>query len=88
MKIKGWAAAIALISQLGISMCVPIFLCVMVGIFLDNKTGLSPLFLMIFIILGVGSAFRNLFYMTSKITPKKTKEVENNEKNHSDNDNI
>ena len=66
MKKKGWVRALALLEQVGFSMAVPIFLCVFIGIFLDNTTNKSPLFLVIFIILGVGSAFRNLFYIVGK----------------------
>ena len=54
--------ALLLISQLGISMMVPIFLCVYAGNFLDEKlhTGfLMPLLLA----LGIAAAFRNVYYL-------------------------
>lgn len=70
MKKKGWVSALALLEQVGISMAVPIFLCAFIGIFLDKVTGKSPLWLAIFIVLGVGSAFRNLFYMVGKEAKK------------------
>ncbi|MEF9959395.1 MAG: AtpZ/AtpI family protein [Niameybacter sp.] len=66
MKKKGWLRSLALLEQVGLSMAIPIFLCVFLGIFLDNVTNKSPLFLVIFILLGVGSAFRNLFYIVGK----------------------
>lgn len=53
--------ALALLSQVGLLMAIPIFLCVFVGIWLDEKMGTNGLFLVIFILLGVMAAFRNLF---------------------------
>lgn len=66
MKKRGWVRALALLEQVGLSMAIPIFLCVFVGVFLDRITNKSPLFLVIFIFLGVGSAFRNLFYIVGR----------------------
>lgn len=74
MKKKGWISALALLEQVGISMAVPIFLCVFIGIFLDKLTGKEPLWLVIFILLGVGSAFRNLFYIVGKAAKKGEKD--------------
>lgn len=59
-----WVKALenlSLISQLGISMVVPILVCVWVGNYLDNKFGKAPLFLFIFIVLGVASSFMNMY---------------------------
>ncbi len=52
---------IPLITQVAFVMVIPIFLCFFVGIYLDEKLGTSPLFLVVFILLGVGASFRNLF---------------------------
>ena len=63
--------ALLLITQLGISMMVPIVLCVFIGNFLQNKTG-SAIWLFLFLFLGFGAAFRNVylllkpFYMKDK----------------------
>lgn len=57
---------IALISQIGLNLFITIFLGLAVGKFLDDKFATSPLFLLIFIILGVAAAFRNLFAITKK----------------------
>ncbi|ONI42202.1 ATP synthase subunit [Candidatus Epulonipiscium fishelsonii] len=62
-KRRSWISALSLLSQLGISMAVPIFGCIFVGIFLDGITEKSPLWLIIFILLGVGAAFRNMFHI-------------------------
>lgn len=61
---KNIARALAMLSQIGISMLVPIFLCMLLGNWLDKKFGTSPWLLVIFIILGVGAAFRTLYMMT------------------------
>jgi F0F1-type ATP synthase assembly protein I len=65
-KNKNPLLLLGLVSQLGLSMVIPILLCTFIGVFLDNLTGLSPLFLIVFIILGVGAAFRNLFMLANK----------------------
>lgn len=52
---------LALISQVGLLMAIPIFLCIFAGIWLDKFFGTNGVFLIIFILLGVMSAFRNLF---------------------------
>lgn len=52
---------IALITQIGISMIVPIILGIFIGRFLDNLIGTNNIFLFLFIIISVGAAFLNLF---------------------------
>ncbi len=52
---------LAMITQIGISMIVPIILSIIIGRFLDNLIGTNNIFLFIFIIIGVGAAFLNLF---------------------------
>ena len=54
----------ALISQLGISIIVPIFLCTFAGVFLEDKFAISitvPL-----IILGVLAGVRNAYYLVKR----------------------
>lgn len=47
-------------------MITPILLCTFIGVYIDEKTQMTPVFSIIFILLGTASAFRNLFYHTSK----------------------
>lgn len=61
---KGILQNLALISQVGIMMLVPIIGGVLVGAFLDRLAKTSGIFLIIFVILGVGSAFRNLYVLS------------------------
>ncbi|WP_129599334.1 AtpZ/AtpI family protein [Anaerophilus nitritogenes] len=57
---------ITLITQIGISMIVPIFICIYIGNWLDKKLGTNFIFLLIFIILGVGASFLNVYKMVMK----------------------
>lgn len=66
---------LALLSQVGIMMLVPILGSILVGIWLDKKLGSGMIATIIFIILGVGASFRNLI----QLSVKKTKEYENNQ---------
>lgn len=66
--------ALSMLTQVGISMFVPIFLCVLLGKYLDRVCETGSLFLIIFIILGVGAAFRTLYMMTVFKFKKKAEE--------------
>lgn len=74
MKYSQWTRALMLVSQLGISMITPILLCTFLGVFLDRILAKEPLFTILMIILGVGAAFRNLFYMVGKEIKKGEKD--------------
>lgn len=66
---------LALISQVGIMMLVPIFGGVLLGAFVDKFLKTNGIFLIIFIVLGVGTAFRNLYMLSMQ----KSKEYDNKE---------
>jgi len=55
---------LALISQIGISMISPILLGIYIGGLLDKWIGTSGIFMIIFIIIGTGAGFLNLFKLT------------------------
>ena len=57
---------LALVTQIGLLMAIPIFFSIFIGYWLDNKFDTSPLFLVIFILVGVYAAFRNLFVTVLK----------------------
>ncbi len=67
---RGIWVNLALISQVGVMMVVPIAFGVILGNFIDNKVGTAPLFLIIMIVFGVGTAFRNLMHLGSQQTKK------------------
>lgn len=62
---------LSLITQIGISMIVPILIGIIFGNFLDNKLGTEVIFLIIFLILGVAASFLNLFKITDKLSKRK-----------------
>lgn len=67
MKKKyGFLANFALVSQIGITMVIPIVLGVWLGGKLDSKLGTKGLFLIVFILLGVASGFRNVYFLVYK----------------------
>lgn len=61
--------ALTMVSQVGISMLAPIFMCVYIGIKLDNWFETSYLFI-IFVLAGVCAAFRNVYLLLKKFYAK------------------
>ncbi len=59
-SVKAWS----LILQIGISMLVPIFICIFLGIWLDKIFDTKPVIMIIFIIIGVGAGFRSVYVLT------------------------
>lgn len=64
------AKMLSLISQVGLMMIIPIIGCMFIGRFLDSKLNTSPIFLIIFLILGVGGAFTGV-YKTLRVYTKR-----------------
>ena len=62
---------LALITQVGISMVTPILVGLYIGKKLDDWLNKSPLFLLIFIIIGIGASFTNLFKTVEKSSGNK-----------------
>ena len=58
--------SLALISQFGINMIVPIFLCTFIGIFLDRKLGTSFIVIIMFF-LGALAGARNVYVFAKGI---------------------
>ncbi len=79
---------LAYLTQLAFIMLTPILLGVYIGNFLDVKFGTSPLILLICIVLGVGTAFMNLYKfvmsVTKKDAPEKKEEYIPNSKSKDD----
>ena len=59
----------AMITQVGLSMLTPIFLCVFLGGYLDKSLHTSYWFI-ILLILGILAAFRNVYYLTRQFYKK------------------
>lgn len=67
------AKGFSLLSQIGITMVVCILGCGLLGLWIDKKIGTRPIFTLIFIVVGVISAFINL-HKTIKSYMKKESE--------------
>ena len=63
---------LSLITQFGIYMLVPIFLCSFAGMFLDKKLGTS-FFMVILFFVGALAGFRNIYVLAQKLTGDKSK---------------
>ena len=62
---------LALITQFGISMLVPIFLCSFLGIYLDRKLGTQFCMIVLFFI-GAAAGFRNIYRLAKSIYKEKS----------------
>lgn len=62
---------LGLVTQIGLSVITPILLGVFFGQFLDKKLGLNGIFSIIFIILGAGAGFLNIFKLTGSFKNKR-----------------
>lgn len=62
---------LALISQIGISMITPIILGVYIGGWIDRWAETEGVFMLVFIILGTGGGFMNLFKITGAFKNKR-----------------
>lgn len=58
--------AMTMVTQFGINMLVPIFLCSFIGIFLDKKFGTS-FFMVVLFFVGALAGFRNVFVFAKRI---------------------
>lgn len=67
-----------LISHLGLTVMVPIFMCVIAGIFIDKKFGTSTLIWLLF--LGIAAGMRNAYILLKGVLDENVKEREKAEK--------
>lgn len=58
--------SLAMVTQFGLSMLVPIFLCSFLGIFLGNWLSL-PVLMVPFFLLGAAAGFRNVYIMAKSV---------------------
>ncbi len=71
--------ALALFTQLAISMMVPIFICLFIGKWLDSLFHTGGIFLIIFLILGIGAGFRSIYYLVKGFWKDKDTYIDINE---------
>ncbi len=65
------AQALSLLSQLSIMMLVSIFGCFFIGKFIDTKLNTSPIFMLIFLVIGIGGAFMSVYKTVIGYTKRK-----------------
>ena len=65
------AQALSLLSQLSIMMLVSIFGCFFIGKFIDTKLNTRPIFMLIFLISGIGGAFMSVYKTVIGFTKRK-----------------
>lgn len=63
--------SLTLITQFGINMLVPIFLCTIAGIFIGRKYSVEWIVIPLFVV-GALAGFRNVFIMAQKIYSKQS----------------
>lgn len=64
-KLKG-LENVVLVTQVGITMAAPVIIGLYIGKKLDEYFNKSPLFLLIFIVIGIIASFTNLFKLIEK----------------------
>lgn len=74
-KSKSTLENLALLSQVGLMMLVPIIGGVLVGVWVDQRLGSGYFATITFLLLGVGASFRNLMVLGTR----KSKEYENSQ---------
>lgn len=62
---------LSLVTQIGLSVITPILLSVFFGNFIDKKLATKGIFVIIFLILGTGAGFLNLFKITGAYGKKR-----------------
>lgn len=66
--------AIALFTQLGLSMAIPIMAGIMIGDYLDKKQDTNGIFLIIFLLLGIFAGFLGSYRLIKMVNDRKDKE--------------
>ena len=65
--------ALSLGSKLGFSIAVPLIIFLLIGLWLDSKTGTSPLFLIIFVLLSFVVVFFDVRYLVLPFLEKRSR---------------
>ena len=66
--------SLSMVSQLGMSVMVQVFMCVFSGVMIDKHFGTSTL--LVFLILGIGAGVRNAYILAMKVLNENVKEKE------------
>ena len=69
--------ALSLGMKLGLSIAAPLVIFLLAGLWLDDKIGTSPLFLIIFVLLSFVAVFLNIRYLILPFLEKRSKKENN-----------
>ncbi len=61
---------LGVVSSMGISFVLAIFIGVLIGRYLDKWFGTAPWFFFIFLFFGIAAGFRNLYIITNRVIKK------------------
>ncbi len=67
--IRNSAIQMAFASSIGIAMVLAIFGCLLLGVYLDRKFDSGNAFTLLFLVIGIGAGFRNLYVLIKKNFP-------------------
>lgn len=73
---KSVSKAYGLLTTLALNIVIIIGAMFFLGNFIDKKLGTSPLFMFIFLLLGIGAAFRNMYILSIRSMPNPKKKYE------------
>lgn len=63
----GIAKALSIFFQLGISVVITILICIFIGKYLDNKFSSGNIWTLVFLVLGICAAIRNMYYILKSV---------------------
>ncbi len=75
---KDVSKALALFTQVAISMLVPIFICFFIGRAIDSFLGINGIFLIIFTVMGILAGFRSVYMLVKSFFKDKDTYVDMN----------
>lgn len=70
--------SLSMVTQLGVSVMVPVFMCIFIGVMIDKHFDTSTL--LIFLILGIGAGMRNAYIMATKVMNENVRDRKEAEK--------
>ena len=66
--------SLTMVTQLGVSVMVPVFMCIFIGYVIDKYCGTSTM--IIFLLLGIGAGMRNAYIMAMKVLNENVRDKE------------
>ncbi len=81
---KSVSRAYSLITTLAINLVVIMMSMFFLGVYIDKHFGTTPIFLFVFLLLGMGASFRNLYVLSLKCMPKQKEKYEYKEENENE----